>query len=70
MAELLNWMQDNDFVPDDDGWFTKANIRIVLDDTQVVVYVFDDESMSILDWQAKLDNAPVAAIAALVTAAL
>lgn len=69
--EILGWMQENGFTPNDDGQFDKGTVRIENDDTQLVLYAFDDESLSTVQWEAVIDdNAPITVFAALVNAAL
>jgi hypothetical protein len=70
--EILDWMQENDFTPNDSlAQFDKGTVRIEYDDNQLNLYAFDDESMSIVEWKATIDDcAPVSVLAALVNAAL
>lgn len=70
--EILGWMRENGFTPNDSlAQFHRGTVRIANDDNRIKLSAFDDESLSIVEWEATIDDcAPIEVIAAMVNAAL
>jgi hypothetical protein len=69
--EILGWMRENGFTPNESGQFEKGTVKIEYDNNRIKLYAYDDESLSIVEWGAAIDDcAPIEILAAMVNAAL
>jgi hypothetical protein len=67
---LIEWLQQMDFEPGDGDWFDFKNVRVVTDDTDIVLHVFSDERRFAEEWRVRFRDAPASVIIPVIESAL